>query len=133
MTIPASVLTHLAFEVDDLDRSLGFYARYTRLRVMHERQEDSGTRVAWLREPERPNSLVLVLVGNAERPERRSPFAHLGLAVDSPDEVDAIAAIARADGVLAFGPQHLGPIVGYIVQVSDPDGNLLEFSHGQVL
>ena len=34
---------------------------------------------------------------------------------------------------LIDGPRDAGPIVGYYCIVNDPDGNLVEFSHGQSL
>ena len=40
-------LTHVAFGVQDLDRTIAFYRKHVRLHVVHEREEH-GTRVVWL-------------------------------------------------------------------------------------
>ena len=45
--------------------------------------------------------------------------------------VNAAAAAGRDDGVLFAEPVYAGPIVGYFCLLSDPDGNVVEFSYGQ--
>jgi hypothetical protein len=37
----------------------------------------------------------------------------------------------QAEGLSMQGPPDAGPIVGYYCMLRDPDGNLVEFSHGQ--
>jgi catechol 2,3-dioxygenase-like lactoylglutathione lyase family enzyme len=51
--------------------------------------------------------------------------------VSSRAAVDEIAARAQGEGLLEQGPTDAGGIVGYLCIVRDPDGNLVEFSHGQ--
>ena len=46
-------------------------------------------------------------------------------------DVDAIAARARAAGILRQEPRDAGPVVGYFCIVEDPDRNWVEFSFGQ--
>jgi catechol 2,3-dioxygenase-like lactoylglutathione lyase family enzyme len=58
-------------------------------------------------------------------------MAHFGYDVASRADVDEIAKRAEAEGILDQGPTYAGPIVGYYCIVRDPDGNLVEFSHGQ--
>ena len=41
-------LTHIAFRVSDLDRSVAFYADYAAMNVVHRRNERGGARVAWV-------------------------------------------------------------------------------------
>ena len=46
---PPRLLTHIALPVRDLDATLAFYAKYTTLANIHERQDDeTGLRTAWL-------------------------------------------------------------------------------------
>ena len=125
------VLTHIALGVQNLDRTIAFYKKHVRLHVVHERV-DAGHRVVWLGERERDAQFVLVLfeVPTAP-PPGPTTLQHLGFAVASREEVDAAAAAARADGVLALEPAYAGPVVGYFCIAKDPDGNSVEFSFGQ--
>ena len=60
-------------------------------------------------------------------------ISHLGISLDSREEVDRVAAMAKADGCLLLGPLYRNEVVGYICIVTDPDGNNVEFSVEQVL
>ena len=59
-------------------------------------------------------------------------MSHLGFAVAAREDVEAIAARAREEGCLFWEPQDLPPPVGYLCAVEDPDGYVIEFSHGQL-
>jgi catechol 2,3-dioxygenase-like lactoylglutathione lyase family enzyme len=121
--------THVALPAHDLDASIAFYASYAGLRVVHDRTH-GGDRVVWLTDGRRP--FVLVLVSTAVPVARPlGPFAHLGIAVERRADVDTIAARARSEERLAFGPEDYGPPVGYLCYVRDPDGHNVEFSYGQ--
>ena len=124
-------LTHLALPCNDLDATIKWYEQYTPLRKTHHRQDSEGA-VAWLSPQE--SGIVLVFIQKKETSEPipvLSPLAHLGIAVDSTEEVDQIATRGENEGCLAWEPrQELDP-VGYICALSDPDGNLVEFSYGQ--
>lgn len=129
-------LTHVALPCADLDRTIDFYTSITPL-VVVARHEDDGGRAAWLsNEGQVVDPFVLVL---AELPSREpgrplptlTPFAHLGIEVPHREDVDAVAERARALGCLHWEPQQLAPHVGYVCAVTDPDGNVVEFSHGQ--
>jgi hypothetical protein len=61
------------------------------------------------------------------------PISHLGFAFASREEVDLVAVEAKKEGLLKFGPTFLNPYAGYLCIVSDPDGHMVEFSHGQAL
>ena len=123
-------LTHVAFGVHDLDRTIAFYRKHVRLHVVHEREEH-GSRVVWLGERTEDPAFVLVFFQVTAEPTGISPLQHLGFALASRDEVDAAAAEARRDGILVIEPVYAGPIVGYFCIVRDPDGIQVEFSHGQ--
>jgi catechol 2,3-dioxygenase-like lactoylglutathione lyase family enzyme len=130
-----SRLTHVAFQVTDVERTVDFYARYTRLRVVHERPDRGrGSRVVWLREPDGGSSLTLVIFeGDLPAKRNSDSLHHLGFAVESRDAVEEIARRGREEGILVVEPSDLGEVVGYICTIADPDGNVLEFSHGQEL
>ena len=123
-------LTHIALRSTDLGRSIDFYAAYAGLVVAHEREED-GTRVVWLAERADDPDFVFVLIPMAHSDGERPGVHHFGFSVPSRDDVDAIAARARADGLLREGPRDAGPVVGYFCIVEDPDRNWVEFSFGQ--
>ena len=60
-----------------------------------------------------------------------APFAHLGIELPTKDAVDDVARRADTAGCLAWAPQQLPPPVGYICALTDPDGNMVEFSYDQ--
>ncbi|HEY1796431.1 MAG TPA: VOC family protein [Stellaceae bacterium] len=122
-------LTHVAFSVRSLEASVGFYEKYARMACVH-RREAGAVRVAWMTDRTRPFVLVLVQ-GPGREDTPLGPFGHLGVACESPAEVDRLCAIARADGILRKEPTDSGPPVGYWAFVADPDGNTLELSYGQ--
>lgn len=126
-----AALTHIALRVKDVDASIAFYRRYAGLHVVHDRTDDA-TRVAWLAEVESDPAFVIVLMAMPAdaQPDKR-PVDHLGFSVASPEEVDRLGDLAREDDTLVLAPVHYGPVVGYICEVADPDGNVCEFSHGQ--
>lgn len=123
-------LTHVAFGVRDLDRTIAFYQRHVRLHVVHEREEH-GSRVVWLGERTENPSFVLVFFQVTAETTGVSPLQHLGFALATREEVNAAAEEARRDGILVIEPVYAGPIVGYFCMVRDPDGIQVEFSHGQ--
>lgn len=123
-------LTHVAFGVRNLDRTIAFYRRHVRLHVAHEREEH-GSRVVWLAERAEDPTFVLVFFEVPGETSGPSPLQHLGFALSSRAEVDAAAAAARAEGILMMEPVYAGPVVGYFCIVQDPDGIQVEFSHGQ--
>lgn len=145
---PESLLTHVALPVRDLDSTLDFYRRYTTLELIHERTDpETGLRSVWLANrrdrTEVAARFVLVLICGA-LPTRITgdireeygflrSISHLGISLNSREDVDRIAAMAADEGILVLGPRYMNPVVGYICIVRDPDGNQLEFSVEQVL
>jgi catechol 2,3-dioxygenase-like lactoylglutathione lyase family enzyme len=123
-------LTHVALRATDLPRSVAFYAKYAGLVVAHEREED-GTRVVWLAERADDPQFVFVLIPMAHTAGERPGLHHFGFAMESRAAVDAVADLARAEGLLREGPRDAGPVVGYFCIVEDPDRNWVEFSFGQ--
>jgi catechol 2,3-dioxygenase-like lactoylglutathione lyase family enzyme len=124
-------LTHVALFVKDPARTVDFYQRFAGLHLVHDRT-DNGTRVVWLSETEHDPEFVIVAIaappGQAEVPPH---MAHFGYDVPSRAAVEEIATRAEQEAILELAPTDAGAIVGYICIVRDPDGNLVEFSHGQ--
>ncbi len=101
--------------------------------VCHQR-EVQGTEVAWLAEPGRESEFVIVIIGGGSASRQDiDDFSHLGFAVGSCEEVDAIAERAERDGCLAWPPRQEPYPVGYFCGVRDPNGSFVEFSYGQPL
>jgi len=123
-------LTHVAFLVKDIERSIAFYAKYAAMKVVH-RRDDEKSKVAWIGDHTRPFVIVLVESREAAAEEPLGPFGHLGVAVESRAEVERLAGEARREGILAREPKDSGPPVGYWTFIADPDGNMLELSYGQ--
>ena len=127
-------LTHIALHVRDLDACVAFYREYCGMVVTHERDGRGGRRVVWLAEPGRENQLIIVLIpGGPGRDQAGSDFSHLGFAVASREEVDAVAEKAGTAGCLVWAPREEPYPVGYYCGLRDPDGNFVELSYGQPL
>ena len=121
--------THIALRVRDIEASIEFYTRHTPLRLLVRREDENGFG-AWLGHDDAPeHPFILVLASFLpdrdpyadSEPAALGPFAHLGIELESRDDVDAIAATAA----------QLPPPIGYVCMVKDPDGNTIEFSYGQ--
>jgi len=120
--------THIALQVADLDRSLDFFRRYADMTPVHRRTSSDGVRVAWVTDHTRPFIIVLLETSVSHA---LGGWAHLGIGVDSRDEVDHRLAEAVAEGFETFGPHDSGPPAGYYGIVVDPDGHNLEIAYGQ--
>ena len=103
--------------------------------ITHDRSDDQdGTpiRVVWVAEPGKENEFIIVLIsGGQPAKPAEGDISHLGFDTDGPAEVDAIAEKAGQAGILAWPARELPPPVGYFCGVYDPDGRIIEFSHGQ--
>lgn len=127
----AAHLTHVALFVADVGRTIDFYKEFAGLHIVHERVDD-GVRVVWLSEQEsHPHFVIVAIQLQPAPPAVPPPMAHFGYDLPSRAAVDEMAVRAQAVGVLVQGPLDAGKIVGYFCMLRDPDGNLVEFSHGQ--
>ena len=129
--MPDVGFTHVALPVTSLDASVAFYGKYTGLRVVHRRARatDENRDIAWLSDRTRPFVLVLAEAAAVESP--LGPFAHLGVACASREEMDELCAVAKSEGCLREEPRETGGPAGYLAMLSDPDGHTLELSYGQ--
>jgi catechol 2,3-dioxygenase-like lactoylglutathione lyase family enzyme len=123
-------LTHIALPVADVDQSIRFYATYANMQVAHRRADGrTGSPVVWLCDRTRP--FVIVLIQTPRVSPVLSPLAHLGVGCASQEQMDALCAQARQEGVLIDGPKTSAYPVGYWAFLRDPDGHTLELSFGQ--
>jgi catechol 2,3-dioxygenase-like lactoylglutathione lyase family enzyme len=122
--------THIALSAKNINASIDFYARYSKMAVVHDRIDAAtGIRVVWLSDQTRPFVLVLI---QSEQPETiLKPSAHLGVGCANKAEIDQLCEQARAEGILAKEPVDSGYPVGYWALINDPDGHTLELSFGQ--
>jgi len=124
--------THIALQVNDVERSIAFYREFCGMTVVHDRGDADVGRVVWLGWGEDPPKFIIVLLAKAYEKNIQPPWQHIGMAVDSRSEVDAAFAKGQAVGLQGLWPPvDGGPIVGYYCGVPDPDGNIVEFSYGQ--
>ena len=146
---PPSLLTHIALPVRSLDETLAFYEKYTTLVKIQERFDDATKmRTAWLANErdittEGAARFVIVIMEGAlpkqitgdikEEYGFLTSIAHLGISLDTRDQVDEVASLAAEDDCLVLGPMYRNPEVGYICLIKDPDGNNVEFSVEQIL
>lgn len=125
-------LNHVALMVKNAEKTANFFERYCGMKVVHMRQ-DRDLCVEWIRHPDQKDGFMLVLIESvAELSPIGGTMDHLGFYVESRNDVDEIAAKAKAEGVLIEAPQYAGPVVGYYCMVQDPDGNSIEFSCEQM-
>ena len=131
--------THVALRVADIDRTIEWYLRFTPLELLDRREDDDGYG-AWLGHRdagEHPFILVIAQFFPDRDPFASSPIAtlapfnHLGIELPARADVDAVAAQGEAAGCLAFPAKQMPAPIGYICMLSDPDGNLVEFSYDQ--
>ena len=126
-------LTHIALHVPNLDACVDFYTRFCGMHVFHQRP-GKGSRIVWMAEPGRERDFIFVIMpGGADRALAANDYSHLGFAMASREEVDAVAARARDAGCLIWEPRDEPYPVGYYCGLRDPAGNYVEFSYGQPL
>ncbi|ODR99786.1 hypothetical protein AUC69_08305 [Methyloceanibacter superfactus] len=125
--------THCAMHVADLGQSIDFYERYCGMKIVKEHGA-CDKRVVWLASPGAEQRFVLVLLGGGPpRDQDADDMTHYGFGVASRADIDAIAAKAKAEGLLHWEPRDYAPPTGYLCGVKDPTGYIIEFSYGQPL
>jgi lactoylglutathione lyase len=127
--------THIALPCSELDATIAWYREFTPLVVLDRREDEFG-QSAWLShdgQAENPFILVLVMFykDRGRLQPQLAPFAHIGIEMPARSDVVEIADRARVAGCLAWEPQDMPDPVGFICALKDPDGNVIEISHGQ--
>ena len=131
--------THLALRVADIDATIAWYLEFTPLELLDKRQDDDGFG-AWLGHSDQhqfPFVLVLAQFFPDKDPfspapiAKLAPFNHFGIELPTKEEVDEVTARAEVAGCLAYPPTQMPAPIGYICMLSDPDGNLVEYSYDQ--
>ena len=124
-------LTHIALPVTDLEASIQFYEIYAGMDVVHRRVDaETGIAVVWLCDGTRPFVIVLIQTESVNA-VLSPPFAHLGVACASREQVDERCQQAQQAGILVKPPTDSGYPIGYWAYLKDPDGHTLELSYGQ--
>ncbi len=121
--------TNVTMTVSDIDRSIAFYTSLCNLSVLRDRRQEGGGTV-WLG-PATPKETLpsfLLVLGQGEVTSR---IDHLGFQCEKREQVDQMADEARELGILVEPPTDVGGVVGYFTIIRDPDGHLVEFTHGQ--
>ncbi|WP_420640071.1 VOC family protein [Candidatus Poriferisocius sp.] len=136
---PGPRWTHVALRVADIDATIDWYTTHTPMRLLDRRQDDMG-HGAWLGHGDSPDSPFILVLAQffpetdpfKDAPRAvLAPFAHLGIELTSREAVDETAARGEAGGCLAMPPTEMPPPIGYICMLTDPDGNMVEFSYDQ--
>ena len=100
-------------------------------KVIHQREDDDA-KVAWIQADDKRIFLVFLQSPESDGPKPiLSPFAHLGIEMMSEEEVNVIAEEGGRHDCLVWESRQERDPVGYICALSDPDGNLVEYSYGQ--
>ena len=134
---PSSVRwTHIALPCTDMDATIQWYQSFTPLQLL-DRREDADGEGAWLGHPDQGDKpFILVLVSFIRDHDKgpqpiMAPFAHIGIEMPTKEMVDDVAARGKEAGCLSWPPQQMPDPIGYICALTDPDGNMIEFSYDQ--
>ena len=134
---PGSVRwTHIALPCTDMDKTIEWYETFTPLQLL-DRREDADGQGAWLGHPDQGDKpFILVLVSFFRDQDKgpqpiMAPFAHIGIEMPTKQMVDDVDERGKAAGCLVWPPQLMPDPIGYICALTDPDGNMIEFSYDQ--
>jgi len=121
--------THITITVSNIERSIAFYSSFCNLSVLRDRRREGGGTV-WLgaETPPGKNPGFVLVIGEGEVTSRMD---HLGFQCEAREHVDEIAERGRQLDILEIEPTDVGGAVGYFTILRDPDGHLVEFTHGQ--
>ena len=121
--------THITIRVSNIERSIDFYTSFCGLSVVRDRRREGGGTV-WLGPEAAPDKhpTFLLVIGQGEV---TSLMDHLGFQCALREQVDQVAERGRQLGILVEPPTDVGGSVGYFTMLRDPDGHLVEFTHGQ--
>jgi len=122
MNFKPSGINHITFRVNRIEPSKDFYGRILGFQLIREMGESMAVyRVGT------EDTLVIVEAETSYDPNSRDfRVDHIGFFLNSPGEVDEMAAYLREQDVtILSGPANRKK--GRFLFASDPDGNLIEF------
>ena len=125
----AAHFTHLTFTVSNFEQSIAFYRDICEMVVVRDRREEGGSTV-WLG-PQGADKGNPPFVFVIEEGEVRDRLDHLAFQCDTREEVEVKANLGKALNALQSEPRDVGGSVGYYTMLRDPDGHIVEFTHGQ--
>ena len=125
----AAHFTHVTFTVSNFERSIAFYRNVCELEVVRDRRAEGGSTV-WLgpRGADKDYPQFVFVIEEGEVTDR---LDHLTFQCDTRAEIEAKAVLGRALNALHREPRDAGGSVGYYTMLRDPDGHIVEFTHGQ--
>ena len=122
---------HFFLKTKDADLSIRFYSEYLGMAAVLDQKDNEGCRWVWLRFTENPTAPFLVLLEKGTQ-EKSTTILHstplLSFRLGELKLVDEISEKAKKENYLVESARDGGQVRGYFCMVSDPDGNLLEFS-----
>jgi catechol 2,3-dioxygenase-like lactoylglutathione lyase family enzyme len=123
---------HVLFNVKDADSSIRFYSGYLGMSAVLDERDADGIRWVWLRFSENPYAPLFVLIENTHlktHPGNLSSFQSFSFRFPDLKPVEEISSRAQKENCLVEAAQYGGHMKGYFCKVSDPDGNLMEFTY----
>jgi lactoylglutathione lyase len=123
---------HVLFKVKDADQSIRFYSEYLGMGAVLDQKDADGKRWVWMRFSENPYAPLLVFLEDTQLktiPAASNSLQHFSFRVADMKPVEEISTKAKAGNCLKEAANYGGHMKGYFCVVSDPDGNLLEFSY----
>ena len=123
---------HVLFKVKDADLSIRFYSDFLGMGAVLDQRDGDGMRWVYMRFPENPSAPMFVFT---EEPHLKSgPAApaqvhRFCFRLGDLKPVEEISAKAQKENCLVEPAGYGGHMTGYFCLVSDPDGNLMEFSY----
>ena len=123
---------HVLFKVKDADQSIRFYSEYLGMGAVLDQKDGDGKRWVWMRFSENPYAPLLVFVEETQLKTTAGvahSLQHFSFRLTDMKPVEEISAKAKAGNCLKEPANYGGHMKGYFCVVSDPDGNLLEFSY----
>lgn len=128
-------LTHIALDVRDPEESIAFYKDWCGMEVVHRRASQShvGQHVYWLSSPDYMGLFAIVLLPGriADHDRGEMEYSHMGFAVDTMQELEQLEQRAKSERRIHWPLTHSEWPVGSWFAITDPDGYIVEFSHGQ--
>ncbi len=123
---------HILFKVKDADLSIRFYSEYLGMGAVLDQKDGDGARWVWLRFSENPNAPYFVLLEDSHLkigPAVTNSLQQFSFRLPDLKPVEEISSKAKKDKCLVEAARYGGHLRGYFCVISDPDGNLLEFTY----